>query len=424
MADISKHNVNDFRAIYDYFHKVGMPDNGIFGLIGNLHVESCLRSNNLQNGYNTKFGMTDEEYTNAVDNGTYADFANDKAGYGLAQWTSNGRKQGLLNFLKSSGVSIGDLQGQIEYLHYELRTAYKAVYNVLMDKNSTIDECAKIVMLKFERPKNQSEENQQTRCNYAREYQKKYASGNYVMTAKELIEKLQKLLTVPTLYVYGGLGGAMHSRNLTRYKGQYQSKPNINGNMFGFDCVGMIKSLLWGFAFSTDTKYNYGGACVPSNNVPNTGARKFFNDYCKNISDDWSNVVPGEAVWLNGNPDSHIGIYVGNGQVIECSPKWENGVQISYVANMGCKTGHCRTWLKHGFIPWIDYSSTISIKPLEKASTATEDHSKQPMCYTVVKGDTLIKIAKKFGKDYKELAKKNNISNPSLIRVGQKIYID
>ena len=46
--------------------------------------------------------------------------------------------------------------------------------------------------------------------------------------------------------------------------------------------------------------------------------------------------------------------------------------------------------------------------------------------YTVVKGDTLWGIAKRFygnGMKYKELAEYNHISNPNLIRVGQKIKI-
>lgn len=43
--------------------------------------------------------------------------------------------------------------------------------------------------------------------------------------------------------------------------------------------------------------------------------------------------------------------------------------------------------------------------------------------YTVKKGDTLSGIAKKYGTTYQTLAKKNNIKNPNLIYVGQKIII-
>ena len=45
----------------------------------------------------------------------------------------------------------------------------------------------------------------------------------------------------------------------------------------------------------------------------------------------------------------------------------------------------------------------------------------QPSPYKVVKGDTLSKIAKKYGYTVNELAKYNSIKNPNLIRVGQVI---
>lgn len=43
--------------------------------------------------------------------------------------------------------------------------------------------------------------------------------------------------------------------------------------------------------------------------------------------------------------------------------------------------------------------------------------------YTVVKGDTLSKIATQYGTTYQVLAKYNGIANPNLIHVGQKIRI-
>lgn len=63
---------------------------------------------------------TDEEYTKAVDNGKYKNFIKDKAGYGLAQWTFWSRKQGLYNYAKAKGTSIGDLTMQLEFLMSEL----------------------------------------------------------------------------------------------------------------------------------------------------------------------------------------------------------------------------------------------------------------------------------------------------------------
>lgn len=49
--------------------------------------------------------------------------------------------------------------------------------------------------------------------------------------------------------------------------------------------------------------------------------------------------------------------------------------------------------------------------------------SNDDIIYTVVKGDTLSGIAKKYGTTYQKLAEYNNISNPNLIVIGQKIRI-
>ena len=45
------------------------------------------------------------------------------------------------------------------------------------------------------------------------------------------------------------------------------------------------------------------------------------------------------------------------------------------------------------------------------------------MSYTVVQGDTLSGIAKRFGTTYQELAKINGISNPNVINIGQIIKV-
>ena len=85
-------------------------------MMGNLFAESALSPINLQNTYEKKLGYSDSAYTTAVDNGTYTNFIKDSAGYGLAQWTFWSRKQNLLNYAKSKGVSIGDLNMQLEFL--------------------------------------------------------------------------------------------------------------------------------------------------------------------------------------------------------------------------------------------------------------------------------------------------------------------
>ena len=90
--------MNNEQVIWNYLKSKGLNDFGIAVLMGNLKAESNLNSKNLQQVYEKSLGMTDDSYTKAVDNGTYTNFVNDKAGYGLAQWTWWSRKENLLKF--------------------------------------------------------------------------------------------------------------------------------------------------------------------------------------------------------------------------------------------------------------------------------------------------------------------------------------
>lgn len=147
---------------------------GVAGLMGNLYAESALRSNNLQQSYETKLGYNDATYTAAVDNGSYDNFVKDAAGYGLAQWTYWSRKQAMLEFHQSKKKSIGDLQTQLEFLIKELSGSYKGVWSDLKNATSILD-ASNSVLLKFERPANQGESVQKKRAEYGQKYYDKYA---------------------------------------------------------------------------------------------------------------------------------------------------------------------------------------------------------------------------------------------------------
>ncbi|MDY7229570.1 LysM peptidoglycan-binding domain-containing protein [Hyalangium rubrum] len=53
----------------------------------------------------------------------------------------------------------------------------------------------------------------------------------------------------------------------------------------------------------------------------------------------------------------------------------------------------------------------------------TNNSVRRPTDHSVQRGDTLTKLAKKYGTTVDALVQKNNISNPNLIRVGQKLII-
>lgn len=165
------------KIIWDFLlSKIGNAY-GVAGLIGNLKSESALKPNNMQNSYERKLGFTDETYTKAVDNGSYIKFATDKVGYGLAQWTSSGRKKKLLDYAKNKGASIGDLNMQLEYLFSELSGSYKKVLTVLKSATS-VQEASDAVLTKFECPANQSDGVKKARAKNGTEFYKKYVSSS------------------------------------------------------------------------------------------------------------------------------------------------------------------------------------------------------------------------------------------------------
>ena len=156
------------KQIWDFLlEKIGNPY-GVAGLMGNLYAESGLNPKNLQNTYNKKLGMTDDEYTDAVDNGSYTNFVNDSAGYGLAQWTYHSRKQNLLNYAKKNEASIGNLEMQLGFLWEEIQK-YTAVISVLMGA-SNVSEASDVVLLKYEKPKNQGDSVKMARSSYGQKY--------------------------------------------------------------------------------------------------------------------------------------------------------------------------------------------------------------------------------------------------------------
>ena len=162
--------------MFEFFISQGMSEYGAAGLMGNLYAESGLRSNNLQTSYERTLGMTDTSYTDAVDDYTYGNFANDAAGYGLAQWTSPGRKQGLLNYARATDTSVCDINMQLNYLMQELVTTYASVYNVLKSAQS-VREASDAVILHYEMPSDQSEAAQLKRASYGMSFLKEQRPG-------------------------------------------------------------------------------------------------------------------------------------------------------------------------------------------------------------------------------------------------------
>lgn len=166
------------KYIWDYLTgKIGLTEYATAGFMGNWQEESGFKANNLQNTFNSRFGVTDEEYTSQVDNGTRSenDFIHDSAGYGLSQWTFWSRKQGLYLYIKGKNASIGDLDSQLEYVGVELSSS-KTLRTSLMNAKS-VREASDIVLHSYEKPSDQSEQTEIRRAKYGQVWYDKYSTA-------------------------------------------------------------------------------------------------------------------------------------------------------------------------------------------------------------------------------------------------------
>lgn len=199
-----------------------------------------------------------------------------------------------------------------------------------------------------------------------------------MMTNKELAAKLIDVAkNYKTLYVMGCFGAPMTASNKKRYtqNHSYNRQPErtaminaASADTFGFDCVCLIKGLLWGW--NGNKNAIYGGATYTSNGVPDIGADQMIK-VCKNVTTDFSKIEVGEAVWLEG----HIGVYVGDGLAVECTPRWANKVQIT-ACNRNVSGYNRRNWTKHGKLPYVEYVADTTTPPVETTEIRGIDVSK------------------------------------------------
>lgn len=276
------------------------------------------------------------------------------------------------------------------------------------------------------------------------------------MNNLQFVEKLKYVASLPTTY-YSVSGGAW---------------AKWNGSSWNFDCVILIKAILWGW--NGNKSHSHGGAIYGSNGVYDDNTEGLIAR-CKNVSSDFTNITVGEVLWMQG----HVGVYIGNGQVIECTAGWERKVLYSNVGSRGQRTrngSQIGSWLKHGKLPYISYTSdastnntakttykvgdVVKINGVYTSSTSTNKlipaitsgtitkivsgarnpyllnngnigwinggcivSDKKDNVYVVQKGDTLSAIAKKYNTTYQKIASDNNIANPNIIQIGQKLII-
>lgn len=186
------------------------------------------------------------------------------------------------------------------------------------------------------------------------------------MKAQELIDNLKSVLSMPTWYVMGGFGTRIGKDYIAwNYTYNAEHRDSIEAHItnpytFGFDCVCLIKAVLfWGF--SGDQNAEYGGSkYVKSQDI----TIDKFKKSCAILSTDFgeNDLVPGELVFM----PNHIGVYIGNGEVIECTPAWKGNVQKTLLPWRNSSNHEhlpVRAWEQHGQSSYIDYTVGTPIQP-------------------------------------------------------------
>lgn len=166
-----------------------------------------------------------------------------------------------------------------------------------------------------------------------------------MLTNKGLVEYAKEALAEKWGYVWGTFGQllteALFRQKLAQYPvGVGKYKDFIKKNWLGHkttDCVGLIKSYCW----TKDGEIRYESKIdVSANGMFNAAKEKGTISTLPEI--------PGICVWKKG----HIGIYIGNGQVIEARGTTVGVIQAPLKGRGAAGWTH---WLK---CPYITYEAT------------------------------------------------------------------
>lgn len=199
-----------------------------------------------------------------------------------------------------------------------------------------------------------------------------------LMKANSFTSKLYSIATGrKTVYAWGMFGTPITKAAVLGKAKQYPSwytssklgdvfEPLYGSNppAWGFDCVGLVKGVLWGW--DGNASKSYGGAKYASCGVPDISADSMIRR-CYDVSTDFSSISIGEFLWMKG----HCGVYIGNGLAIESTPAWKNGVQVT-ACNCYKKGYNTRYWTKHGKLPYVEYVASEATKPKEEVKNTVK----------------------------------------------------
>lgn len=133
------------------------------------------------------------------------------------------------------------------------------------------------------------------------------------------------------------------------------------------DCLGFVHTLINGFCGNIN--FNPGGGAVMDDFVNYSDEETTIYKYCKNVTSDFTVLLPGEILYMRG----HVGLYIGNcepfhdGRIFNvaecCYSSFGGGGMLTYVDPDGTRRNHkngstAGSWLKHGECIRVEYDVT------------------------------------------------------------------
>ena len=313
------------KYLYKKLIAAGVTIEGACAILGNVQAESGFIPNNLEDTANRSLGMTDTQYTQAVDNGTYTNFVHDGCGYGLPQWTFWTRKDGFLKYMRSLGKSIADLDGQIGYLIKEMQESFSSIWKQLI----TSKDLYALTWVLLDKWENPAVKNIGARYQYAQNWFKALISETQTGSDKKLTEEqaINKVLNLARSEIgyrekisnsqLDDKTANAGSGNWTKYARDLDAVTNFyNGAKNGFAWCDIYVDWLFYHSFGAATAMNM--LCQPQRSA---GAGCLYSaQYYKNAGR-WTNrPAPGEQIFFTYAPGevSHTGIVeqVNGNQVV------------------------------------------------------------------------------------------------------------
>lgn len=478
MAELLENEKNALLYV-NWARSNGWHDDFTAGLAGNIITETAhsFDADEVQHSY-LKNGriVNKEDYVRRANEGlctiikddTERFFTNDAVGFGLCQWTSSGRKSNMLNFMKQYFYSVDDFMGQLEWIKTEISmTGYANVRKALANKWS-LEECARIICEEYERPASmqtdQKEQAIQNRIEWARQFKKEYMEEKQMGYTNSPLVNYTKISPnkhhprnhkIDTITIHCVVGQVSVER-----LGEIFEKPSRNASCnYGIGTDGRIALIVdeqdrsWcsssasndnraiTIEVASDTTAPYAISDAAMNSLI-----KLCADICKrndieelkwkgdksligNVAEQNMTVhrwfanksCPGDYIysrlgWIASEVNKLLGIEPEQQFTTDIKHTVVKGDTLSKIANKYSVTwGEIMLWN-----PIIKDPNKLSVGWVLTIKVPSVE---VPKTYTVISGDTLSGIGRKTGIAWKKIAELNDIKSPYIIHKGQVLRL-